>query len=156
MATVMASGEEAQGQIISGFSPWDWNTFRKASHEETDPETEIWIISLHWTTAISFPLLAYSHGLAPSATISMRREDRLVSFWSLWAIIAQCRSLHFTKATRAVCTHIYMNKLHSILIMKHDLLSQLMCRDVVDDYPYEHELFAPRTEDKLSWQRMAH
>lgn len=39
MATVRASGEEAQGQITSGFRPWVWNTFRKASHEDTDPET---------------------------------------------------------------------------------------------------------------------
>lgn len=42
IATVMASGEVAQGQITSGFSPWDWNTFRKASQEDTDPaEQEI-------------------------------------------------------------------------------------------------------------------
>lgn len=38
MATVMASGEVAQGQMTSGFRPWDWNTFRKASQEDTDPE----------------------------------------------------------------------------------------------------------------------
>lgn len=37
MATVMASGEVAQGQMTSGFSPWDWNTFRKASQDDTDP-----------------------------------------------------------------------------------------------------------------------
>lgn len=37
IATVIASGEVAQGQITSGFSPWDWNTFRKASQEDTDP-----------------------------------------------------------------------------------------------------------------------
>lgn len=42
-----------------------------------------------------------SHGFAPSATISMRIEDRLVSFCSLWAIMAQWRSRHLTKATRA-------------------------------------------------------
>lgn len=45
-----------------------------------------------------------SHGFAPSATMSIRMEDRLVSFWSLWAIIAQWRSRHFTKATRAIST----------------------------------------------------
>ncbi|TNN82859.1 hypothetical protein EYF80_006816 [Liparis tanakae] len=28
-------------------------------------------------------------------------EDRLLSLWSLWAIMAQWRSRHFTKATRA-------------------------------------------------------
>lgn len=39
IATVRASGEEAQGQITSGFRPWVWNTFRKASHEDTDPKT---------------------------------------------------------------------------------------------------------------------
>lgn len=37
IATVMASGEVAHGQMTSGFSPWDWNTFRKASQEDTDP-----------------------------------------------------------------------------------------------------------------------
>lgn len=42
-----------------------------------------------------------SHGFAPSATMSIRMEDRLVSLWSLWAIMAQWRSRHFTKATRA-------------------------------------------------------
>ena len=36
----MASGDVAQGQITSGFSPWDWNTFRKASQEDTDPGTK--------------------------------------------------------------------------------------------------------------------
>lgn len=45
--------------------------------------------------------LAYSQGLAPSVTISIRNEARLVSLWSRWAIIAQCKSRHFTKATRA-------------------------------------------------------
>lgn len=38
MATVMASGEVAHGQMTSGLRPWDWNTFRKASQEDTDPE----------------------------------------------------------------------------------------------------------------------
>ena len=38
MATVRASGEVAHGQITSGFRPWDWNTFRKASHDDTDPD----------------------------------------------------------------------------------------------------------------------
>lgn len=37
MATVMASGEVAHGQMTSGFSPWDWKTFRKASQDDTDP-----------------------------------------------------------------------------------------------------------------------
>lgn len=46
-----------------------------------------------------------SHGLAPSATISIRMEDKLVSFWSLWAIMAQWRSRHLTKATRAMKGH---------------------------------------------------
>lgn len=54
----------------------------------------------------------YSQGLAPSATISMRREDRLMSFWSRWAIIAQWRSRHFTRARRAVCNnkHRHLNQ----------------------------------------------
>lgn len=43
-----------------------------------------------------------SHGLAPSATISMRSELRLMSLWSLWASRDQCMSLDFTTATRAV------------------------------------------------------
>jgi hypothetical protein len=38
MATVRASGELAQGQITSGFSPLLWKTLRKASHDEMDPE----------------------------------------------------------------------------------------------------------------------
>lgn len=42
MATVRASGEVAHGQITSGFRPWDWNTFRKASHDDTDPDNKQW------------------------------------------------------------------------------------------------------------------
>lgn len=42
-----------------------------------------------------------SHGLAPSATMSMRREARLMSLWSFWASRDQCMSLDFTTATRA-------------------------------------------------------
>ena len=38
MATVRASGDEAQGQMTSGFRPLDWNTLRKASHDDTDPD----------------------------------------------------------------------------------------------------------------------
>lgn len=37
IATVRASGEVAHGQITSGFRPWDWKTFRKASQDDTDP-----------------------------------------------------------------------------------------------------------------------
>lgn len=40
MATVRASGELAQGQITSGFSPLLWKTLRNASHDEMDPERE--------------------------------------------------------------------------------------------------------------------
>lgn len=47
--------------------------------------------------------MKYSQGLAPSATISIRNEARLVSLCSRRAIIAQCKSRHFTKATRAAC-----------------------------------------------------
>lgn len=46
--------------------------------------------------------LSDSHGFAPSATISIRIEDKLMSLWSLVAIMAQWRSRHFTKATRAM------------------------------------------------------
>lgn len=42
-----------------------------------------------------------SHGLAPSATTSMRSELRLMSLWSLWASRDQCMSLDLTTATRA-------------------------------------------------------
>lgn len=117
MATVRASGEVAHGQMTSGFKPWDWNTFRKASHEDTDPEgkqrmktlTKVGESSLNsqhnilkWPCIVTVYYMSYSHGLAPSATISMRIEDKLMSFCSLWAIMAQWRSRHFTKATRAV------------------------------------------------------
>ncbi len=37
METVSASGEEAQGQITSGFKPFDWKTLRKESQEVRDP-----------------------------------------------------------------------------------------------------------------------
>lgn len=40
-------------------------------------------------------------GFAPSATISIRREDRLMSLWSLCATNAQCMSLDLTQATFA-------------------------------------------------------
>ncbi len=39
-ATVMASGDVAHGQMTSGFKPCDWNMFKKASHDETDPKSE--------------------------------------------------------------------------------------------------------------------
>ena len=38
MATVRASGELAQGQMTSDLRPLLWNTFRKASQDEIDPE----------------------------------------------------------------------------------------------------------------------
>lgn len=41
------------------------------------------------------------HGLAPSATISIRSEERLMSLWSRCATKAQCMSLDFTQATFA-------------------------------------------------------
>lgn len=47
-------------------------------------------------------LLVDSQGLAPSATISMRSELKLMSLWSLWARRDQCMSLDFTTATRAI------------------------------------------------------
>lgn len=40
-------------------------------------------------------------GFAPSATISIRREERLMSLWSLCATNAQCMSLDLTQATFA-------------------------------------------------------
>lgn len=101
----MASGEVAQGQITSGFSPWDWNTFRKASQEDTDPDGKrfntLLLILVSWEGGSKLGVMKYSQGLAPSATISIRNEAKLVSLCSRWAIMAQCRSRHFTKATRA-------------------------------------------------------
>lgn len=41
------------------------------------------------------------HGLAPSATMSIRSEERLMSLWSRCATNAQCMSLDFTQATFA-------------------------------------------------------
>lgn len=41
------------------------------------------------------------HGFAPSATISIRSEERLMSLWSRCATNAQCMSLDFTQATFA-------------------------------------------------------
>lgn len=38
MATVIASEEPAHGQITSGRSPRAWNTLRKASQDDIDPE----------------------------------------------------------------------------------------------------------------------
>lgn len=106
MATVMASGEVAQGQMTSGFRPWDWNTFRKASQEDTDPEDATLkgvmksrLLLKNMTNGLEDR--KHSQGLAPSATISIRKEARLMSLCSRWAIMAQCRSRHFTKATRA-------------------------------------------------------
>lgn len=40
MATVRASGDVAHGQMTSGLRPWDWNTFRKASQDDTDPDNK--------------------------------------------------------------------------------------------------------------------
>lgn len=45
--------------------------------------------------------MLHLQGFAPSATINMRREDRLTSLWSLCATSAQCMSLDFTQATFA-------------------------------------------------------
>lgn len=48
MATVMASGELAQGQMTSGFRPWLWKTLRKASHDDTDPAGQREEGESHW------------------------------------------------------------------------------------------------------------
>lgn len=50
----------------------------------------------------------YLHGLAPSATINIRKELRLTSLWSLWAKSDQCISRDFTTATRAENKQIIM------------------------------------------------
>lgn len=115
MATVMASEELAHGQITSGRSPRAWNTLRKASQDDIDPvvihtdthsqtskskQRKSMIISCDFRVFENLQM--DSHGLAPSATISIRSELRLMSLWSLWASRDQCMSLDFTTATRAV------------------------------------------------------
>lgn len=64
--------------------------------------------NLSWLQAVYYRVFywirnlnVYLHGLAPSATISMRKELRLMSLWSLWASRDQCMSLDFNTATRA-------------------------------------------------------
>lgn len=52
------------------------------------------------TENTSYPPQAL-HGFAPSATISIRSEERLMSLWSRCATNAQCMSLDFTQATFA-------------------------------------------------------
>ena len=37
METVRASGDDAHGQMASGFSPLLWKTFKKESQEVSDP-----------------------------------------------------------------------------------------------------------------------
>lgn len=115
MATVMASGDVAHGQMTSGFRPWAWNTFKNASHDETDPtfrkrwkQKQMYNNSINYSETHSSSRERNLQGLAPSATISIRREARLVSLWSLCAIIAQCRSRHFTRATRATGVHAFV------------------------------------------------
>lgn len=76
-ATVIVSALLAHGQMASGLRPFDWNTLRNWSHELRD------------------------HGLAPSATSSSRREERLMSLWSLVASRPQCRSRDLTMAILA-------------------------------------------------------
>lgn len=86
MATVMASGEVAQGQMTSGFRPWDWNTFRKASQEDTDPEDVTFDVIksrlILKDIANGLEDRKHSQGLAPSATISIRNEAKLMSLCS--------------------------------------------------------------------------
>ena len=40
METVRASGDDAHGQMASGFSPLLWKTFKKESQEVSDPAKE--------------------------------------------------------------------------------------------------------------------
>lgn len=54
MATVKASGDVAHGQMTSGFRPWDWKTFRKASHDDTDPENKQYFLSLRQNTVYKY------------------------------------------------------------------------------------------------------
>ena len=58
-----------------------------------------------WEISLENSSIAYSQGFAPSVTISMRRELKLTSLWSRWAIMAQCKSRHLTKATFAATQH---------------------------------------------------
>lgn len=121
----MASEELAHGQITSGRSPRAWNTLRKASQDDIDPVLARANAHTHpahrlqhkqsesgssaaapgcFYGCFAFTVRAQqvdSHGLAPSATMSMRRDARLMSLWSFWASRDQCMSLDFTTATRA-------------------------------------------------------
>ena len=54
---------------------------------------------LHWSYCWNGT--SYIHGLAPSATRSIRRDARLTSLWSFCAKRAQCISRDFTTATVA-------------------------------------------------------
>lgn len=128
MATVIASEELAHGQITSGRSPRAWNTLRKASQDDIDPadtqaqtrahthahahaqtnkktkESNRWwsLVASGYFLSLDENQQVHSHGLAPSATMSMRSEPRLMSLCSRWARRDQCMSLDLTTATRAV------------------------------------------------------
>lgn len=98
------------------------------------------------------------HGFAPSATISIRREERLMSLWSRCATNAQCMSLDFTQATfaairmgRLLIHHIkaiqwYYQFVLLTLTIKHiSILGPYLCTD---------RLFVSMTVDSLSLRSM--
>jgi len=67
----------------------------------------------------------YVHGFAPSATSSMRRDDRFTSLWSFCANSAQCMSRDFTTATVADSCTIQQFKIISINVMVNRKSTQL-------------------------------
>lgn len=99
------------------------------------------------------------HGFAPSATISIRSEERLMSLWSRCATNAQCMSLDFTQATFAAATmrndwHT-TEKLDSCVIDLHFWfwLSRKLLYILVP-YLCIDRLFVSMTEDSLSLRSM--
>lgn len=83
--------KHVQEGITGGHRPWE-------TRHSRNPILLCCFIS---SSLKKLDVMKYSQGLAPSATISIRNEARLVSLCSRRAIIAQCKSRHFTKATRA-------------------------------------------------------
>merc|ERR1711911_70054 len=76
--TVRTSLDAAHGQTASGRSPLLVKTAKNWSHDESD------------------------QGLAPSATSSIRSDERLISRWSRVASRPQCKSRDLTTARLAV------------------------------------------------------
>lgn len=83
-------------------------------------------------------------GFAPSATISMRSEERLMSRWSRWATNAQCMSLDFTQATFAAMKN---GKITNIAYKSYALSYQLVLLILTIKYTFVFSWSLP-----LYWQ----